>query len=54
MGNVLLLIILLSSLKLEMKQTFSLFFGIVNVGVAHSELFLHSKYLCLLIYKFLF
>ena len=38
-GNGILLVLLLSSLKSEMKQTFSFFLGIINVGTAYSELF---------------
>ena len=34
---------LLSSLISEMKQTVPFFLGILNVGTAHSELFLHFK-----------
>ena len=36
-GNGFLLILLLSSLKSEMKQTVPFFLEIINVGAAHSE-----------------
>ena len=49
-GNGFLLILLLSFLKSEMKQTVPFFLGIINVGAAYSELFYILKYLCLLIY----
>ena len=42
-GNGLLLILLLSSIKSEMKQTVQFFLGIINVRAIHSELFLHFK-----------
>ena len=42
-GNGFLLILLLSSLKSEMKRTVPFFLGIINVGAAHSELFLRFK-----------
>ena len=42
-GNGFFLILLLSSLKSEMKQTVPLSLGIVNVDAAHSELYLCFK-----------
>ena len=42
-GNGFLLILLLTSLKSEMNPTVSFFFGVINVGAAHSELFLRFK-----------
>ena len=39
-GNCFLLILLLSSLKLEMERTVPFFLDIINVGAVHSELFL--------------
>ena len=39
MGNGFLLILLLSSLKLQLKRTVPFLLGIMNVGAAHSELF---------------
>ena len=43
MENGVFLILLLSCLKSEMKQTVPFFLGIINVGATHSELFLHFK-----------
>ena len=42
-GNGLRLIRLFSSLKSEIKRTVPFFFGIINVGAAHSELFIRFK-----------
>ena len=36
-GNGFLSILLIASLKSEIKQTVPFFFGIINVGVAHSD-----------------
>ena len=43
MGNDFVVILLSNSLKLEMKQTVSLFLWIMNIGAAHSELFFRFK-----------
>ena len=42
-GNGFFLIPLLSSLKSDMKQTVEVFYGIINEGAVHSELFLRFK-----------
>ena len=49
-GHDIILILLLGSLKSEMKQAVVFFLGIINVGAAHSKLFHVLKHLCLLIY----
>ena len=38
-----LLLILFKSLKSEMKQTVPFLLGVINVGAAHSELFLYFE-----------
>ena len=43
MGNGLLIILLLSSLKSEMKQPIPFILGVINVGAAGSELFVRLK-----------
>ena len=45
-----LLILLLSSLKSEMKWLVPFFLGIIKVGASHSELYLHFNTPFLLIY----
>ena len=45
-GNGFFLILLLSTLKSEMKRSIPLFLGLINVGTVHSEII---KHLCLLI-----
>ena len=42
-GNGFLLILLLSSLKSEMKRTVTFFLGIKNIDAAHSELLVFLK-----------
>ena len=42
-GNGFLLTLLLSSLKSEMKQTVPFVLWIINVGAAHSKLYIHCK-----------
>ena len=42
-GNGLRLIRLFSSLKSEIKRTVPFFFGIINVGAAHSELLIRLR-----------
>ena len=53
-GNGFLLILIFSSLNRVIKQLVSFFLGSINVGAAHSGLFLRFKTLYLLIYHLLF